>query len=344
VAANSRKAANSFLPLYGGDYLRDTMGNSPAHDGIYFRLLIHYWHSQAPLPDDVEKVRRIARVSGEKEERFCDDILRDFFRHCPGIGWRNKRMDAEIDKAKRLKRKRKKAGKAGATSRWRSDGKTDGKRITKRSPATATATKGEVNPTSPLNPLRGDEPVALELIGKPDEKPTAPSEAAYRKAIATRYGADPGPLNAKQRGQLSKMLDRIPRDEAPAIVAHYVAMDGPRGNLYASASHPIDLLLRDCEAIRLAWQTKDRKPPPVVNGANGSWYKVARNDRAEAFKARGLALGVEQPKAGAPSGDWSYFFARVWIRSEGDVAWYDDKDGTMERIVNELREKARAST
>ena len=67
-----------------------------------------------------------------------------------------------------------------------------------------------------------------------------------------RYGVDPGPLNAKQRGMLARFVDRVPPEKAPGIVGHYVASN--RG-LYVSASHCIDLLLRDAEGLRLAWES-----------------------------------------------------------------------------------------
>jgi hypothetical protein len=51
---------------------------------------------------------------------------------------------------------------------------------------------------------------------------------------------------------LMRFLERVPAAEAPDIAAFYVMSN--RG-LYVSAKHPVNLLLRDAEALRTEWQT-----------------------------------------------------------------------------------------
>jgi hypothetical protein len=57
-------------------------------------------------------------------------------------------------------------------------------------------------------------------------------------------------------GQLAAFITRVPAAEAPHIAAWYVRSD--RG-LYVSARHPVDLLLRDAEALRTDWVTRTQR-------------------------------------------------------------------------------------
>lgn len=341
----ARASSNAYLRLYGGDYLRDTMGNTAAQDGIYLRLLIHYWHSQRPLPADPIKLEGIARVRDDLERAALATVVSEFF-YKRGKRLLQKRMESELDFFRNRSRVNSASGRKGgeksaetkkkrqANAKQTLDTRSS-ERVAHPTPAPS---KGEVNPTSPLNPLRGDGQARApetDLAGERPEpdKPTAPSETAYREAMRKRYGVDPGPLNKKQRGQLAMMLARIPKQDAPAIVAHYVAMDGQRGSLYANASHPVDLLLRDCEAIRLAWQTKD-----VAKSGGPPWYRVEYPQRTEEYVRRGREYQLPIPSRGSSSDDWAAFFAAVWVRAEPGKPWHDATNAVMSGLVEQARE------
>lgn len=80
---------------------------------------------------------------------------------------------------------------------------------------------------------------------------TNPVWDSYANAYAHRHGATP-PRNKKINGMLSNLLDRIPAKNAPDVAAFYLSSN--RG-LYVSAKHPVDLLLRDAEALHTEWVT-----------------------------------------------------------------------------------------
>jgi hypothetical protein len=82
--------------------------------------------------------------------------------------------------------------------------------------------------------------------------PTAPIWDAYSGAYENRYSAPPV-RNAKVNGQLAQLLQRLGADEAPGVAKFYV---GYQRQDYIRAMHPVDLLLRDAEALRTAWATK----------------------------------------------------------------------------------------
>jgi uncharacterized protein YdaU (DUF1376 family) len=119
MASNSERAANSFMPLYGGDYLRDTMHLSCTEHGVYLRLLIHYWHTQRPLPNDMTKLAAIAGCRNEADTNALQTIYQQYFKSRRGHGnlLHNKRMDKEIKKASEFKEKMRQAGLKSAAAR-----------------------------------------------------------------------------------------------------------------------------------------------------------------------------------------------------------------------------------
>lgn len=83
-----------YMPLYVGDYIRDTMRLSTLEHGAYMLLIMDYW-SNGSLPKDDRKLARIARVS-ESEWSKMRDSLADLFT----LGeWRHKRVEFELEKA-----------------------------------------------------------------------------------------------------------------------------------------------------------------------------------------------------------------------------------------------------
>jgi hypothetical protein len=80
---------------------------------------------------------------------------------------------------------------------------------------------------------------------------TALAWRAYRDAYAKRHGQAP-PWNAKTAGQLKQFVSRIPASDAPAVAEFYLSHGGYR---YASAMHPVGLLLMDAEKLYTEWST-----------------------------------------------------------------------------------------
>lgn len=84
-----------------------------------------------------------------------------------------------------------------------------------------------------------------------DQIDSAATWDAYRVAYVARYECEPT-RNAKVNGQVSHFLQRVPREEAPDIAAHYVTSNNLR---YVSAGHGWGDLLRDAEKLRTEWLT-----------------------------------------------------------------------------------------
>lgn len=129
-----------------------------------------------------------------------------------------------------------------------------------------------LNPSS-LNPESGVDPASPDSSNPPSQSlsvaekkqrrqkntnrepgKTVETWNAYVIAYRNRYGVEPT-RNAKVSGMLSKFIDRVPLDEAPQIAAFFVHSNR---SFYSQGKHPIDLLLRDAEAMRTEWLTQNQ--------------------------------------------------------------------------------------
>ena len=111
MAANR---ANWWMPLYIGDYLRDTTRLTRDQHGAYFLLMMDYWVN-GPPPDDDSQLATITKASPIEWRRLRSALL-PFFSIVDGV-WRQKRLDQEIEKAQGLNAQRQAAGQASARSR-----------------------------------------------------------------------------------------------------------------------------------------------------------------------------------------------------------------------------------
>lgn len=104
-----------WMPLYIGDYLRDTMGLSAAEHGSYFLLIMAYWTNGGPLPDDPRYLAEIAKV------QQCDwpglsNRISKFFQINGGL-WSHSRIEKELAEAVAHYERRSKAGKLGVEAK-----------------------------------------------------------------------------------------------------------------------------------------------------------------------------------------------------------------------------------
>lgn len=104
--------ATAWMPLYIGDYLRDTQHLSTAEHGAYLLLIMNAWGRGGFLPSDPERLRRIVGMDA-KDWRTAWPVLREFFEDGPD-GLHHKRVDSELAKASEVSGKRK----AAADARW----------------------------------------------------------------------------------------------------------------------------------------------------------------------------------------------------------------------------------
>ena len=101
-----------FMPMYWGDYWRDTTHLSDAEHVSYLKLISHYWqHGGLPSDDS-----RLARIAGRSDAEWQDmkPMLQAFFKHC----WSHARIDRELQKQLSLRETNSERAKKAASVRW----------------------------------------------------------------------------------------------------------------------------------------------------------------------------------------------------------------------------------
>jgi uncharacterized protein YdaU (DUF1376 family) len=97
----------AWMPLYVGDYLRDTRDLNTLQHGAYLLLIMHYWQHDA-LPSDDARLAAITGLSVAQWRRIREPVQAKFT-----DGWRHKRIEAEIAKTDRAFMQRRAAGRNG---------------------------------------------------------------------------------------------------------------------------------------------------------------------------------------------------------------------------------------
>lgn len=111
---------DTWMPMYWGDYTRDTGHLNAAGHGAYLMLIKHYWCSGRPLPNDDDELWRIACCDSKREWlKLRQKVERLFVEDGPLL--RHKRVDREIAQAAANAGAKAQAGKKGAYRRWKKD-------------------------------------------------------------------------------------------------------------------------------------------------------------------------------------------------------------------------------
>lgn len=101
----------NYYPLHVGDWVLHTNHLSPEEEGVYLRILNHYYDTEAPIPEKTDSVIRRLRLGNQTE--IFHQILAEFF-VLQADGWHNLRADIEIstynEKAERARENGKKGG------------------------------------------------------------------------------------------------------------------------------------------------------------------------------------------------------------------------------------------
>jgi uncharacterized protein YdaU (DUF1376 family) len=108
--------ANTWMPLYIGDYLADTMHLNTGEHGAYLLLIMSYWRSGTPLPDDDKSLAGICKAT-TRQWKEMKPALGAFFSVEDGV-WRHKRIDAELEKAGNISATRRDVGARGGAAKW----------------------------------------------------------------------------------------------------------------------------------------------------------------------------------------------------------------------------------
>lgn len=105
-----------WMPLYVGDYLRDTRRLTLEQHGAYLLLIMHYW-TEGSIPENDEETARILGCSIKRLPSIWQAIAPYFDENR-----RHSRIDKELEKNRTISEKRALAGfKGGSSSKGRNN-------------------------------------------------------------------------------------------------------------------------------------------------------------------------------------------------------------------------------
>lgn len=196
------------MPLWIGSYLADTMHLSRDEHGGYLLLIMTYWRTREPLPDDDKHLSAIVKAT-PKEWKLLRPVLVKFFTCADGI-WRHKRIEQELADATDKKLNAASKAKAGAEARW--------KHHIKNAPSIAPSINNN------------DAPSIIQALPKqcPTPSPIKPSinlstNAGAQEKFAMRIGWQPSDHVAEQARQ---SLTPLEAPDLPEYVAHWLTQHG----------------------------------------------------------------------------------------------------------------------
>jgi uncharacterized protein YdaU (DUF1376 family) len=185
---------DTWMPLYIGDYLGDTMELDGAQHGAYLLLLMYYWRN-GPLPIDDAKLAQIARTDLRLWKRLVGPVVRAFFHEQDGR-LHQKRCDLELAKVEGISAKRREA----AWNRHHPNGQDPNPGLHANAPANAPDLHMQTDMQTPSKPdANGDANGMLRAIARPSpsqsqkEPPLGPPQkrgGRSRRGISWKSGAN----------------------------------------------------------------------------------------------------------------------------------------------------------
>ena len=204
----------AYLPLYTGDYRRDTAHLDCAENGIYLLFLMHCWDSQGPVPLDERKQAGICGARSGSEVEAMRRILLEFFVRLDD-GWYNRRMQREVERANAISIKRKSAGAKGYQAK--------AKHLPSKSLASASTLTPNPILTLPLH--HKDKNKAQAPFVLPDWIPAQQWDAW----LESRAKARKSPTVFAKKLAVAKLQDLEEQGHSPAAVLAQSAFNGWSG-------------------------------------------------------------------------------------------------------------------
>jgi uncharacterized protein YdaU (DUF1376 family) len=108
---------DTWMPIYWGDYAKDTGHLSAAHHGAYLMLIKHYWVTGKPLPIDDAQLWRIACADSLTHWRKLKPVVLAFFEVRDGA-LHHGRVEKELTAAGQHAERRAETARRASRARW----------------------------------------------------------------------------------------------------------------------------------------------------------------------------------------------------------------------------------
>jgi len=216
----------SFMPMYVGDILRNTLHLRAENFGAYHYLIYHYWE-HGKLPQSDSELAQIAHLAPRRWKTH-KATLQAFFSET----WTHDRIDAERAKAAELIEKRRNA----ANCRWNAN-------------ASSTSNANEMQGSCIPDGMESTFTLESKEVRVSNAGPQRPS---VRDNHVHNLGISTTPANRPKRQRKAKPADPLPRVEAHADRPP-LPTSVPDDDLPESANP---------ETVRAEWKTRRRIPMP----------------------------------------------------------------------------------
>jgi uncharacterized protein YdaU (DUF1376 family) len=292
-----------YLPLYTGDYIRDTRHLNRSEHGAYMLLLMAMWDAGGRLPSDDKRLARIAMCSPDEWADMRSVIL-EFFKRRGGHIY-SSRMQKELAWYNNKIEQAKLAGKASAKA---SAFKKANKIKEKSSTGVVSDVAADVEPTILSHPNLPSE-VIITIIDAP--APVDPNDWAKMLAEATAAAGDQldqTSTGVKHAADLRALVE--PQSGEPCLWSEVIAAIGMVRTRSERTRKPIRSWswIRD-DAIKLR-DIRLSADMPGVNQSNiiGGGYDGPNGSRAATptigeTRRAGAALALDRLRSSQSGGD-----------------------------------------
>ena len=207
-----------FMPLYTGDYLRDTRHLTPMRHGVYLLLMMQCWDQKGPLPLDEQECAGIANCRSHDEIDGLRYVLAKYFIKMDD-GWYNKRIAEEIAKAEGLSAVRSIGGKISAANRARTKSRRASSTQAEDKLSLSSTPVGTPTPTPTPTPTTTPTPTPTYVlntspsiqrgVGEKDEKKSKDSSRASRLPPTWALPLEWGEWALQKRPELTRDQVRV---------------------------------------------------------------------------------------------------------------------------------------
>jgi uncharacterized protein YdaU (DUF1376 family) len=186
--------SNPYMPLYVGDYMRDTRSLTAEQHGAYLLLLMSMWNAGGSLPADDSKLARFASCTPARWAKIRDEIL-GFFTLADGR-ITNRRLARELEKAQKKSITRAEVGSAGGRAKALKD-------------KAASMAKAMPEPQHSSEPEPGKkETKAKALVARPEARATRMPDDWKPKPETWEWGkAELGATDGELQRELARAKD-----------------------------------------------------------------------------------------------------------------------------------------
>ena len=221
----------TWMPVYIGDYMADTMRLSTLQHGAYFLLMMEYWR-QGPLPDDMDELSAIARADRKVWDKSIWPTLKRFFSKGEDGLLHQKRADIELERVQSISNKRREAVGQRRDRTNAKDQQDDNKSSTNEDTNVSdlnvqTANKEGDTRAVCASALQSQSHNSLTLCSRELEVPSASAAPSKPKSRGTRLPDDWGPTDADRGFAIGLGLN--PTDIAPKFADWWHAQPNAKG-------------------------------------------------------------------------------------------------------------------